>query len=709
MIQRVRRLWRRARGVRSLRPIFEAGDRMWWAWTIRRSGLLDRELVAAQGFRRSSRAAIRRYVRGGFREGMVINPLIQERLVASQLSDVGRVPALYAYLVNDPRRIETSVAWDARAEAHDPASLQDPGGPVGHALRAAERAGKIDLRGTTVTWERFRSTVVRAAGRSTQPPHHSRLDVAGEVILVRIAPDEDAASPLRVARRLADGVHDGDIIIALGSNADHWVSAALLTLRSARVHVVADDDDVVHFLSEHPGVTALAVRGGYADIGAEGLRSLLSSARTHSRVSPLWLDSNDGTIVSAGVGFFGDEAFDILHGHPPEDASNLASITRVPASRGTTFAVNTETADVDDEIVRADVVVRAPWTSSAEPSRTAGANATDVYARAGFGRLDFSRLPPRIVRDRSVVTLIDGESTPSLRWALKIAAPPGSRGEWWGDTHFARGLAAALRRLGQEVVIDAYAARERPSAYLDDVVVALRGPEPLAPQPGAVSIMWIISHPDEITASEISGFDAVFAASGSWARAATERFGIPIAPLLQCTDSALFRPSGAPHDQGLLFVGTARGIPRPSIIEPLRAGVPVRVYGPDWSGWIPGSAIIDTGVPHADLPEMYERATAVLNDHWPAMQRAGFISNRLFDVVAAGGRAISDRVSGVDELFRGSVVTYGSIDELLDLVGGDVDALFPSEERQLENSAHVRSHHSFDARARSLLDVALRR
>ena len=56
------------------------------------------------------------------------------------------------------------------------------------------------------------------------------------------------------------------------------------------------------------------------------------------------------------------------------------------------------------------------------------------------------------------------ESPPRLRWTIDTAAPAGPRGERWGDTHFARSLAAALERCGQDVSVDSRDARHRPRA-----------------------------------------------------------------------------------------------------------------------------------------------------------------------------------------------------------------------------------------------------
>lgn len=304
-------------------------------------------------------------------------------------------------------------------------------------------------------------------------------------------------------------------------------------------------------------------------------------------------------------------------------------------------------------------------------------------------------------------TLPSGESVPRLRWAIKTSAPAGATSESWGDTHFARALARALERAGQYAAVDALPAAKRLTSALDDVVLVLRGPHRVDAPPAEQRLLWIISHPDEVTASEIEGFDCVFAASERWAEVASSRFGSHIRPLLQCTDPGRFHPVGLPRSADLAFVGTARGIARPSVIVPIRAGAQVSVYGPDWRGYIPASAVAGTHVANAALPALYESAGAVLNDHWPAMKREGFVSNRLFDVIACGGRAISDEVDGIDELFGGAVRTYASAEDLRELVSRPLDGIFPSDPELEAISHRVREQHSFDNRARQLLDAVL--
>jgi hypothetical protein len=694
-----------------LRPVVEAGDRWWWARVIDRADIVDVDLVAAQGFS-TARSAIRAYVRGGFRRGLTLNPLVMERLVASQLSDVGRVPALYAYLVNDPRRIQVNISWNAPsyASAH-PECLTDPAGPLGHAWRKARADGSITLgaRGhaVDVPWSRVMDAALAAVSRSRSVDTRDGLaDVLPPRIFVcEIDDDErDLAYALDAVLTAAGETASALILAPTGSSAEAWIASALIALWFPHTRVLRLDHTALDALpSRSDGV--VIVRSARSEISASSL-SLLAREGVRGTVAPLWLD-DDGTVASAGL-FVRDGRYrHLLAGHPVEDVTTT-EVIRVPRIAGATFArpLGAATEAQDRTLLEATVRTRStpPPTGRVD---TADTDLTEYLAPAGLEVRAWSGGVPLVRRPARRVTLPDGRSVPALRWAIKIAAPPGRPGEYWGDTHFARGVAEALRRLGQDVVIDAYSARDRPTAILDDVVLALRGPEPLEAQTGARSVLWVISHPDEITAVDVADFDLVFAASGTWASSATVRFGRPVHTLLQCTDIARFHPTGRPREAERVFVGTARGIARPSVVEPIRAGLPLSVYGPDWTGYIPAQYVVARSVPNDQLPALYESADAVLNDHWPAMQRAGFVSNRLFDVVAAGGRAISDHVDGIDTLFDGAVVTYRTIPELLDIMRGPLDRLFPDPARLAEISAEIRLRHSFDERASQLLAAVM--
>ena len=297
---------------------------------------------------------------------------------------------------------------------------------------------------------------------------------------------------------------------------------------------------------------------------------------------------------------------------------------------------------------------------------------------------------------------------PPLRWAIKIAAPSTDQGDKWGDVHFASDLAAALSRLGQHVTVDRKPAHERSTAFLDDVVLNLRGLARPRLRADQVNLIWVISHPDQVDVAELSGYNRAFAASLTWARAMTDR-GAPVEPLLQATDPARFHPGLADPDSGpaVLFVGNSRGVVRPIVADALAAGTDLAVYGTRWAGFIDPVHVRGTYIPNETVGAAYRAAGVVLNDHWPDMAALGFVSNRVFDVVAAGGRVISDPVEGIDELFDGAVLQYRTPADLARWTGPDRSSYFPTGEQLADISARVRVEHSFDARARKLLDAAV--
>ncbi|RXZ87330.1 glycosyltransferase [Agromyces atrinae] len=301
---------------------------------------------------------------------------------------------------------------------------------------------------------------------------------------------------------------------------------------------------------------------------------------------------------------------------------------------------------------------------------------------------------PLVVRD---------QSDPTVRWAIKTAAPAGARGDHWGDTMFADDLAEALRSQGHRAVVDRREAVARESAHLDDVVVVLRGLDRVAPQPGAVNVLWIISHPELVTADEIQSFDVVFAASEPWAERATRRFGREVLPLLQATNTSRFAPSrkGEVDSAEVLFVGATRKVYRPIVRWASDIGADLSIYGPGWQGLVDDEQIRGESLSAAEVGAHYASSRVVLNDHWTEMAAEGFISNRLFDAVATGTWVVSDVVEGIGEIF-GDAVTMVSDRESLRDVLIDSDHR-PSDEVLARSAERIRQEHSFVARSQKLI------
>lgn len=501
---------------------------------------------------------------------------------------------------------------------------------------------------------------------------------------------------------------------------------------------------------------------------AESIRVLIDEVASGSASVAIPLTrGKDGTVESMGAMLAGPQRTPValLGGHPTADAHRLGQRVDIEALSGRTFFASKDVLDraghldpllynehelagmsnvLDGEVLvaRTDVdfsqltfplefdhldpigtasVLRARLTACAEssPAKWYAPLAMTVShwrrdAAAG-GVAAGPNVPPQgeklvpvVTRERRATTTVDGKVVPRLRWAIKTASPSGPAGKSWGDTHFGNDLAAALTSLGQDAAVDAREAQHRESEYLDEVVVHLRGLDELVPSRGSLSYLWVISHPDMVSRAEAQRFDRVFAASLSWSAKITQRWSLQVEPLLQCTNSRPLRlQRNDARREGILFVGNSRGIPRPTVMESVRGGLPLELYGGGWESFVPAEAITGERVENSEIGEMYARSSVVLNDHWADMQREGFISNRLFDVVASGGRAYSDNVPGIDEIFLGAVQTYQKVSEIIPFLSSDLDEQFPTEDELVRVSDHIRAEHSFEARARVLLDRAI--
>jgi hypothetical protein len=290
---------------------------------------------------------------------------------------------------------------------------------------------------------------------------------------------------------------------------------------------------------------------------------------------------------------------------------------------------------------------------------------------------------------------------PRWTWSIVTSAPKGEPGRAWGDTYFAEDLADALRELDQQVTVVSRAGAGAAARETDDVVVVLRGLRRVHPRRGnATWVLWVISHPELVDSDEPRDFDAVFAASESWGADAR----VPVTPLLQATNPRRFHPqrARAPWSGRVIFVGNTRGEFRPIVRDAIAAGVEPMVYGTGWEGLIPDQLWAGEFLPNDQVPLAYASARVVLNDHWRDMAESGFLSNRLFDAVAAGAAVVSDPARGMTGVFGDYVRTYRDPDDLARLLGPEGN--LPTQAQRREAADRVAREQSFLTRAQVLLD-----
>ncbi|ATN33161.1 hypothetical protein ACO34A_05010 [Rhizobium sp. ACO-34A] len=247
---------------------------------------------------------------------------------------------------------------------------------------------------------------------------------------------------------------------------------------------------------------------------------------------------------------------------------------------------------------------------------------------------------------RPIVAAVEGvgESNSSplkredLQIAIKIGCPDRAIKDHWGDYHFAVALCSAFLRKGVRARIDFlsdwYANKD------DDQIVnlVLRGISRYDCHSGPLNLMWLISHPDKVSLEELKSFDYVLAASELWVKSARSE-GISCEALLQCSDVCRFLPSKEVAAESFrhLYVANSRLVKRTAVAEAIEQDVTLDIFGEMWDGIAPMDWVKGEQIDNVDLPGFYSSAEVVVNDHWDAMKKQGFISNRIFDVLACGG------------------------------------------------------------------------
>ncbi len=652
-----------------------------------------------------------------------------------------------------------------------PAAKRHPYGPLGHYVEFGAPAGAAghrwlqgdgtapatDVRALVLdsrrAWMERRDRAASGAALQATPDWEGEQARERDPQLTSVVIDtgSDWESTARAVRRVVEGAGARRVQVVLIARASDPLTSLVLdalTVRHPQVEVLHQPID--HGPAQGIAAAVPRLRGStlllldpVIDLDPGWLDPLLAPLDDEGVLGsqPLLLRP-DRTVRCAGLAFAEEgEVHEFLQGFPVEDAEGVERLSFQALSgaclllrtahfasvRGLDAAVPPAEQDVDlclrltgAKSGRFAVRVEATAVQHDAPSRPrvrsgapqVAADHDALWASRGFtivhGEPSDQAGGPALVRVRPVVT----EGDPRLRWAIKNPATTGPYGDRWGDTHFAEALASALRGLGQEVVIDRRDAFHRPTGRHDDVNLVLRGLTRFEAVSGTetVTLGWVISHPDEVTPDELRTWDRALAASTHWAAQRTREWGIEIEALLQACDPARFRPDLAVPDSGhpVLFVGSSRKQYRPMVRDAVEQGLPLAVYGTEWEGLLPAEFLAATYLPNDQLGAAYGAAGVVLNDHWEDMRVDGFLSNRLFDAVASGARVITDDVKGLEGLFGRSVQVARTPRDLVELSSApDPDALFGDIAERSAVAGRVRRDHSFTARARRLLDLAV--
>ena len=727
------------------------------SWRLALSGLVDREYYEAQtglSFHTPLGVA-RHYLRQGADASLSVHPLFEAEFLARRQQLSGN--PLLDYLDREEHSPHPLFHLPTARKALRRAGLRPEPGVWSAWVRAANSKTSLPLRDSTreLSWGDFRRAVIAAASRHRGLAPHAEPAATGEPVApdspqtsLVASPSTDLRSVLALAAMTLAAPSQELVVVGALTRSQFCVLTAYGLL--CRVLVVNTEADVS--LAQRwntggklaTGSNLVFIAAG-AKVTVEALDQL-TAALADQRVAitqPLY-ERADMTIRSAGAYFAPNEVgpTPLLARHATADAAGFdrqpipAVLSSVVAIRRSTWlSLGHFEPAFDHELAATDLSMRAAETGAGIALLVGSAQVTTAtpggdqdgarlllrarHTAAPKGSAELLSSAGFVVSgheesDGASLPLLAPKATglralPRLRWTIDTPVTSGWWASAWGDWHFAHSLASALQRLGQHVSVDTRAARSRPTRSHDDVLLVLRGLDAVAPPPGAVNLLWVLYGADEVSAEEARAYSRVFAASTLWAGKQSAAWGISIESLLQCTDPASFNPDRAEagdHSR-VLFVGNARrGSTRPMVAAALDAGTELSVYGTGWESTAPAPRVVAQRVANAELGRLYASAEIVLNDHREDMRRAGFMSNRLFDAVACGARVLSDPVAGLDEVFDGCVQSCEAsrAGELLAL---PPDEVWPSRAHRLAVAARIRADHSFDKRAKVLLEAAI--
>ncbi|MEW9672178.1 glycosyltransferase [Ammoniphilus sp. 3BR4] len=289
--------------------------------------------------------------------------------------------------------------------------------------------------------------------------------------------------------------------------------------------------------------------------------------------------------------------------------------------------------------------------------------------------------------------------------AIKICAPNSKVAIYSGDYLLALCLKQEFEKKGNPTIIQCLNEWNDGKDSNCDTVIFLRGLRAYQPKKHHVNILWNISHPDNVPINEYNKYHFVLISSIKWAEIIKPKVKVPVEPMLQCTDLNMFKPfQDESFRKELLFVGNSRGIYRKIIKDLLPTTRQLSVYGKNWGRLIDKRYIKGQNIPYSELHKYYGSCDILLNDHWDDMRKKGFINNRIFDGLASEAFIISDHVSGIEDVFGQSVVTYNSPKELRELI--DYYLAHPELRRQkAREGAIIVQEHTYAKRVERLLEI----
>ena len=295
-----------------------------------------------------------------------------------------------------------------------------------------------------------------------------------------------------------------------------------------------------------------------------------------------------------------------------------------------------------------------------------------------------------------------------MKLVIKNPAPNGPVQQFWGDYHFGLALERELVAAGVEVEQQFWPCWDKPTDA--DVVLVLRGPRRWLPKRGPMSLIWLLSHPSQVSIDELNRFDVVFVGADTHRRLLLERRGPPIRLLRQASPIKpvpLVDPDEPFLRSGVQFVGNARGgLFRDIVSWALDAGIEPEIIGREWENTAAARYTVNEYINNSSLQVHYRKGQVGLNDHWSDMKYFGYINNRVFDCLFSGLPLLSDHFPELQQVFGGGLHYVHNSSSLSREYQRLVDAYPDVLAQTREMALALYPDYSFARRAQEIIEFA---
>ncbi len=243
---------------------------------------------------------------------------------------------------------------------------------------------------------------------------------------------------------------------------------------------------------------------------------------------------------------------------------------------------------------------------------------------------------------------------------IKIISPSDfdnnpSRRILWGDHWVKFELEQAFSHFGLKVVNGKA-----------DVVIYLFGSPIEGLTKDSFNMVWLYSHPDMVTSSNLKVFDKIFCLSSSFIPNLKAMGYKDIDLMIGATSKT---PIYLPQKYDVVFVGNTRAYGGRKIISDI-GDIPFnfKVWGNGWDKILPKKNIGGLYYDNQKLNELYASSVISINDHHPDMAKKGMVAVKIFDILASGGFALSDTNTGIHDIFGDAVPQYSDAEDLRDII-----------------------------------------